>query len=227
MPNTPRAVIPYPLATDPPDGPSQMGALALQAEKHMIPHFTTAAARDAAITTPAVGEMCCITSDGTAANNGWFQYYGATTLWRPPWNLPWGSVGAVTFSASNQGSITALADVTSVSVAFTALVNRRYRVSALAFLSTTVAADQYQMLVTNAANTILIGGEDRKDMPTAGRFYQATIPAAFDTPAAGSVTYKMRVARANGTGTLTVNSTSVPTVLLVEDAGPVGTPPAS
>ena len=58
MPLTPRTATPYPAATDAPDGPAQMAALATQLEKFAVPKFASAAARDSAIASPAEGDMC-------------------------------------------------------------------------------------------------------------------------------------------------------------------------
>src|SRR5215211_7992577 len=57
-------------------------------------------------------------------------YYGATTLWRPPWNTKWTRAGGAENTAGQTGIGTSFTDVTSLSVTFTALANRRYKVLA-------------------------------------------------------------------------------------------------
>jgi len=137
-------------------------------------------------------------------------------------SVSWGLVAAPAIVTVDQGSITnTIVDIAGAACSFTAITNRRYRCTAVAFFSTTVAGDQYELAVTNTAGTPLNGGRDRDDMPVVGRFYGARIAAAIDTPVAGPVTYKLRAVRGAGTGTLTINSTSIPTVLLVEDMGPI------
>ena len=57
MPLTPRTATPYPAASDAPDGPAQMAALALNLEKFAVPKFASAAARTSAIPTPTEGDL--------------------------------------------------------------------------------------------------------------------------------------------------------------------------
>lgn len=158
---------------------------------------------------------------------GTFVYYGATTLWQRPWEEAWGTVGSASV-ASDQGSITGtLVDITSVTVTFTALGNRNYRVTGVAQVKTTVANDHVDIRLCNAANTVISGGLVRLQAITVGLYYTATI-VGFNTPGAGSVTYKMRAVVDSGAGTATIGGASViPTTILVEDAGPVGNAPAS
>jgi hypothetical protein len=72
--NTPIATLPYPALTDSPNGPSQVQSLATALDSQVVPRFATTAARDAAITAPAAGQMCWTTTPATHwyySGSGW------------------------------------------------------------------------------------------------------------------------------------------------------------
>ena len=52
------------------------------------------------------------------------QYTTATTLWVPPWNLPWGDL-AYAQATATQGLTTTPTDLTSITVTFTVVAGRR------------------------------------------------------------------------------------------------------
>lgn len=81
---TPLQVLPVPQATDAPDGPTQMTALAKAVEQRTVMVFASAAARTAAFTaagiSPAAG-MLCWRNDAGGSNK--FEAYDATVgSWR-------------------------------------------------------------------------------------------------------------------------------------------------
>jgi len=57
--------------------------------------FTNSASRAAAITSPTRGLVSFLTDPGSLE-----VYYGATTGWAKPWNLPWGQVSEQVSSSS-------------------------------------------------------------------------------------------------------------------------------
>jgi len=68
----------------------------------VVNNYASAAARDAAIPTPVIGQSCvCIISDTPT----FIIYQGATTGWTPPWNTAWGEVASVVVQTT-QASIT-------------------------------------------------------------------------------------------------------------------------
>jgi hypothetical protein len=59
-------------------------------QEQVVATFGTAAARDAAIVAPNEGQTCYLTTPGQ------LLVYHGTYGWRPPWNLPWGSIKEAT-----------------------------------------------------------------------------------------------------------------------------------
>ncbi len=187
--------------------------------------FTTVALRDAAIVTPQVGQFGILTAPAVPGQEGLYQYVGATDKWTKPWNLPWGPVAPVAQVTANQGSITTIVDATSLTITFTAVANRRYRVHINTALQSTVATDQGLVTLADAANTVL---NSRSGQFAASA--NVALPFSFThdtvTPAvAGSYTFKLRFTRTAGSGTLTMPaSASMISQLTVEDIGPNGAP---
>lgn len=159
-------------------------------------------------------------------------YVSSTTGWVPPWNKPWGVVpttsggtsgyGYVRLTSSAQSGIgTSNTDVTNATVTFTAYANRLYRVSAQADMNhaTTIENAQLQVLLDGTAI-----GTDAIGIQTAAAYNDrfARITTTFTTTA-GSHTVKLQASVKSGTMTIQ-NATATPTILLVEDAGPVGAP---
>lgn len=191
--------------------------------------FTTQATLTAGVTVPQVGQSAVLTV-GTGAFTlqaapGLYVYAGATDGWRPPWNLPWGPVAPVAQATANQATISAIVDLTSLSVTFTAIANRRYKVTANVLIVGTTLGDTFGLTLADAANTVLQlrnGGTG----PTAATQIPVTLTLDTVTPAvAGSYTFKLRLARAAGSGTFTsLAGATFPAQLTVEDIGPAGAP---
>lgn len=166
---------------------------------------------------PAVGDSIYETDTGFFK-----QWVGATDGWCFPWGSPWGRIADAQVTA-NQGSITTIVDLTSATVTFTALANRRYHIYAQCLPQSTVADDSVSLSITDGSNNVL----NRQD---SGAIHTATTPTqlqcqALVNPGAGSVTYKLRMNRAAGSGTVTNNAVAtIPTFIIVEDIGPAGNP---
>lgn len=139
------------------------------------------------------------------------------------WNAPRGVLG-VSQRVTAQAGITAVVDQ-GVSVAITAVANRRLLVIASANAVGTVNGDLLLGYITDGSNVIL------------RRYYQSVDPAGasgqqqtgflWHTPAAGPMTYKLRAER-SGTGSMTVSGDAAGTYgpsLIVLDAGSNGPPP--
>lgn len=162
----------------------------------------------------------------TSTSMGLEVYYGATTGWLPPWNLPWGQQ-AIASVSSSQGSITTLTDLTGTgTVTVTTAANRRLLISGIVLFSSTVAGDEATLVIADGSGTTLHAAS--VPLPKAGNNYTC-IDRMFATSATGSNQFKLRAQRVTGsTGTITmVASGTVPAFLLVEDLGPTGAPPAS
>ncbi len=157
-------------------------------------------------------------------------WYGATTGWQKPWNMAWGYATHVTVSADSSGFTGTLTDL-NVSVTFTTVGARQYRASLLgAHISSTVGSatggERTELRITNGSNTLLTGAQARREIPNASILVPIeVIGTDLSSPAAGSVTYKLRAIRDAGTGTHTLKAGAISTTLLVEDIGPAGSAP--
>lgn len=136
-----------------------------------------------------------------------------------PWNMPWGIVGYAQIVA-NVTPIAAQADVPGLSVTFTAVANRRLKITVEADIQSTVATDHLTFVIMKDAAQIRSG-----NMYAAKASIPSTFPiSVFDTPAAGDRTYKLQAAR-TGTGTVTlIAAGNSPAYIQVEDLGPNGVP---
>ena len=147
-------------------------------------------------------------------------YYASASVWRRPWRMPWGVVGAAIVSADQTG-ITALADLTSFSVTFTAVANRMYLVeyNLGATQNTTPGAQLYHLYESSSDLGIL----HRENPVPASELRMVTGSRHVTGLAAGSRTLKMR--GSTSAGTLTISSGSlVNGRWIVSDIGPNGAP---
>jgi hypothetical protein len=118
-----------------------------------------------------------------------------------------------------QSGITTVVDITSLSVPVTVAASRRLRITGHYLVKSTVAGDKAETTITQDG-TILAYDETYLH---AANGDQLVIVQAIVIPSAGTRTYKLRVARALGTGTVTVDADpTYPAWLLVEDI--TGTP---
>jgi len=184
--------------------------------------FGSTGACDSAITSPVAGMVQYLTTN--LATEG-LTTRNSAGVWRPPWNMPWGVMGRTTITTSFRRSSATPADVTGMTVTFTAVANRVIKVS-VGGLWAYVSAS-----CTNVFGSIYRGATDLNGA-TIGRTATININALFhgwngfvyDTPSAGSVTYTMRMA-SDGTNNVDFFAAAgTPGWMLVEDLGPSGAP---
>ena len=144
------------------------------------------------------------------------QYTTATTLWVPPWNLPWGYIGQVQLAADT-GSIAATADVTGLTVTWTTVQNRRYR-TVLDVQGNDGASSDIGYAITDGSNTVL--KTERHTTGASGVSHQVLM--YLETAASSaSATRKARVVA----GTITtLGASGYASSILVEDLGNGGAP---
>lgn len=125
-------------------------------------------------------------------------------------------VVATATKTSQQGSITSVTDVTSLSVTFTAVTGRRYRLSFQGQVFSSSSGDTVQVQITDSTNAVQNFG-----IALANSGYSKSISVdAYVTPSAGSVTYKVRALRHTGSGTVGIDCGSTyPAFLVAEDVG--------
>lgn len=133
-------------------------------------------------------------------------------------DLPFGRVAGVVSVTTSQGSITGTqVDITGASITFTAVAGRLYRACWYGLFQSTVADDGFNMILTDASNTIqqqciFLLGRANNDFAFHG--------VHTFTPGAGSIVRKIRCQRQYGTGTgqLTAGGT-FPFQFWIEDIG--------
>ena len=127
-----------------------------------------------------------------------------------------GTIGYAQIIANKTG-ITTVDDVAGLSVTWTALAGRRYRVSAQCKANSSVLGDAIKVAITDSSNTEISHSEIINQSTIAG---QSMNCSAVIVPGAGSKTYKIRVQRSGGSGTVLLNAgATFPAYILVEDIG--------
>jgi hypothetical protein len=131
--------------------------------------------------------------------------------------LPAGEVGYASVTA-NQGSITTIADLTSLTATWTAVASRRYQITVFGQAVSSVAGDLAGLYITNGAGTQV--QLTTWYLPSAGVSSVAVSAQVLLTGLSGSVTYKARMARVSGTGTIQFSaSATAPGQFSVVDLG--------
>lgn len=129
--------------------------------------------------------------------------------------FPLGSLpGGYAQTTTQQTLITTATDVTSCSITVTILAGRRYRLSAICGLISTVSNDTAGLTIMEGATQLRSG-----QVVCLGTFI-TTSPSVILTPSAGSHTYKLQVLRVTGTGTISTDASGTnPVYILCEDIG--------
>lgn len=121
-------------------------------------------------------------------------------------------------AATNQGSITAEVNLTSLTVTATVVAGRRIRVQGFVTFSSTVVDDTAEVRIYQ--DGIFVNRADVICRPAA--IGATTSVFAVLQPSAGSHTWLLSGQRAAGTGTVTMSaSAAAPAFILVEDIGAV------
>jgi hypothetical protein len=136
------------------------------------------------------------------------------SAWYANWNLPWGIIGKGT-NTSSQQITTSTADVTNLSVTWTAVTGRQYKYTV--FLPNVNPAANSTMIVTITDGSNTVKTTNRFSNETSFR-YTATY-VFLEASLSGSVTRKVRAYMDNSTQTIN-NDSDATTLFLVEDIGP-------
>lgn len=147
-------------------------------------------------------------------------YYSSASVWRLPWNMPWGYINSskvTTAITSNAADLT--------TVVFTAVANRRYRVTGQVYaVSSTVSNDIYYLTLADNAVANFAQQTNTCDQANNGAPGDTIIGLITET-SAGSKTYYLKGGRVAGSGNISFNAAATaPIMLLVEDIGPSGAP---
>jgi len=133
-------------------------------------------------------------------------------------NFPFGLVGFVENQSLAQTGITTVVDITGLTLTFTGVAGRRYRVDGFLLLQSTVSADTVNLIIRNGAGTSL--QQAIYPLPLSSNAYMCI--SSLVLAATGSTTIKLSVQRQAGTGTITANGGgSFPAQLVITDIGSV------
>lgn len=182
----------------------------------LVPFVVTSGTRPG---TPFVGQMIFETDTGKI-----LFYYGSTLLWQPAWNTAWGEIAQIAVT-SNQTTTGAVYVDTAAVQAFTAINGRRYLATVMgqANLSGGAATPSVGYAITDAANTVLV--EYKADLSQAS--FTVTSPMIHRSSGveSGSVSRKVRIKMATGTGTGGyIGVANGPLILKIEDIGQAAAP---
>ena len=147
-------------------------------------------------------------------------YTTATTGWVPPWNMPWGTLAAISTTTATTGignSLTLLSGLTST---LTPTANRRLKVSWLANMATAdTAARAKAVTLTDGSgtqlNTWYVTNDANLNYTGQGVHYM--------TSTGSSMTWQVRAIISANTCATNFSSLN-PGILIVEDIGPNGAP---
>jgi hypothetical protein len=130
-------------------------------------------------------------------------------------NLPWGVMGTVYRTSGDFTANTSFADITGMSITFTAVAGRLYRASWGASARKETAAGYTQISLTNSSNT-LYGYSIGYTVTT--NFVNLSGVVIISGLSAGSNTFKLRGISENNTSTIFGNS-NAPLTFIIEDMG--------
>ena len=132
-------------------------------------------------------------------------------------NFPFGLVAAAENTSLLQ-TFTTIVDLTSLSVTFTGIAGRRYRVEGYLLMQSNTNGDAVNLQIRNGSNTVLQQGIYH--LASLAVAYMAT--SCVVIAATGSTTVKLSAQRQAGTGTITANGAATyPAQLIVTDIGSV------
>ena len=166
--------------------------------------------------TPSVGDCIYETDTGLV-----FYYQGATDTWTKDWGVAWGYVASFV-TTTDQSGIGSQVDVTGSSLTWTAVANRRYKVSYVVSVAhSTSPGGAVELGVYDGSNNLK--GGDLVGVEAGGANSVFVLAYSYlESPAGGSVTRKLRI-NASGTGGV-IDGSSHPGLFLIEDDGPNGAP---
>jgi len=136
------------------------------------------------------------------------------------WNSAWGVVAEAAAVTDQGGIVGTFITLNSLSVTFVPVVGRRYIYRVKVELQSTVAGDVPVLSLTNEANASFDRHTGRLGGTATETWAWTSMTEAFSTTA--SVTRRLGLSRAIGTGTLTATADyNRPNKLIVEDVGPI------
>ena len=145
-------------------------------------------------------------------------YAGATSGWRPPWNMPWGLVASASTSTATTNVGSSYTDVTGLTVTWTAVANRRYKVTGYVDTGNNTASTA-RVAITDGSNNV----QAQSQQTLAANDVATQVVHQIFTGTAASTTRKLRIQFSAGSGA-TQSNVYGPHLIFVEDIGPAGAP---
>lgn len=134
-------------------------------------------------------------------------------------SLPRGTM-AYASRTTSQLNITTVTDLTGLSVTWTAISGRRYRVTFKGEITGTVTNDLLVVYLTDGSNAQVARAVVHNPTITNAGYMNVVLPHIEPTTLSGSITRKVRIERNQGTGNFSLNATADNIAyLLVEDIG--------
>ena len=146
-------------------------------------------------------------------------YAGITTGWRPPWNMPWGCVAVATTTTKTTSISSSYVNLTGLSVTWTAVADRRYKVTGYCDISSGATACIARLAIADGSDTTK--AQSQQDL--GGSQVASQVVHEIFTGTSASTTRKLRALVTSGTGA-TQSDVYGPHMILVEDIGPAGAP---
>ena len=128
--------------------------------------------------------------------------------------MPWGVMGYVNGSTSDQSGISAVADITSLSVAFTAISTRLYKTTVHVVVQQLTSTGVVKLFITDGAGAAAV----QRDVTLVANDEATLIACAIETGGSGALTRKARISTTAGTVTVLGTSTRL-SHITVEDIG--------
>jgi hypothetical protein len=154
-------------------------------------------------------------------------YYGATTGWQKPWNMPWGHVASTVITSATTGIGPTF--VTGSNLNFSVVQNRRYKYTVFGHFYQISLSDSTKVAITNGTGTEY---NQVSCLPYAN---STTLAAGFsmtwyeNAASSAAITRQLRISRQTGSAGAVIffaDATRIGT-FVIEDIGPASTPPAS
>ena len=146
-------------------------------------------------------------------------YTTATTGWVPPWNMPWGYIATASTTTATTSVGSSYTDAGSLTVTWTTVQNRRYKVTGFLDMGSSSATVSYVAITDGSNNNKAVANESH----AANDIVTFSPVEIFTAASSTSTTRKLRVKCDAGTGG-TQSNVYGPHIILVEDIGPSGAP---
>lgn len=161
----------------------------------------------------------------TSSPNDIFCDSTSSELWIKPWSVPWGVIRTASVTAATTSTSTTIVTVGGLTVTFTPVVNRRYKITVNGHKFSSNYNDLIRHYVTDGQATPggIAAYDHIEGNNGAIRYATSFTSVSYETFAStASVSRGVGIARQAGAGTVTLFADALrPATIVVEDIGPV------